>query len=61
MTSASRGTYYHQNRADMDAYLARVRAWRDQHWQELAEREPPEVVKRVRAVQAERAKAQGIA
>jgi hypothetical protein len=41
-------TYYHQNRAEVDAYLARVRAWRDQHWQELAEREPPEVVTRLR-------------
>lgn len=49
-------TYYHQNRAEMDAMLARVRAWRDQHWHELAKREPPEVVERLRAVQAERAK-----
>jgi uncharacterized protein (DUF433 family) len=52
-------TYYHQNRAEVDAYLARVRAWRDQHWQELAEREPPEVVKRLRALRAERAEARG--
>jgi len=54
-------TYYHQNRAKVDAYLARVQAWRDQHWRELADREPPEVVRRLRALQAERAEARGTA
>lgn len=48
-------TYYHQNRAAVDAYLARVRAWRAQHAHELAQRDVPDVVKRLRAVQAARA------
>ena len=47
-------TYYHQNRAAVDAYLARVQAWRDQHWAELAQRDVPAVVRRLRAVQRER-------
>lgn len=54
-------TYYHQNRAEVDVYLARVQAWREQHWRELTAQEPPEVVKRLRAVQAERNRQRGIA
>lgn len=54
-------TYYHQNRQEIDGYLARLRAWSEHHQQELAAQEPPEVVKRLRALQAERAKQRGLA
>lgn len=47
-------TYYHQNRQELDAYLARLAAWREQQRREWAAEEPPEVVKRLRALQAER-------
>jgi uncharacterized protein (DUF433 family) len=54
-------TYYHQYRQEVDAYLARLAAWREQRRQEYAAQEPPEVVKRLRALQAERARQRGTA
>jgi uncharacterized protein (DUF433 family) len=54
-------TYYHQNRTEVEAYLARLQAWREQHRQEIASQEPPAVVERVRALKAERAKQRGVA
>src|SRR5687768_17476865 len=47
-------TYYHQHRAEMDAYLARLEEWRAQHEQEEAAQEVPAVVQRLRALKAQR-------
>ena len=47
-------TYYHQHRAEMDAYLSRLEEWRAQHAQEEDAQEPPAVVQRVRALKAQR-------
>jgi uncharacterized protein (DUF433 family) len=48
-------TYYLQNKADVDAYLAR----REEKWQATyaayQAQEPPEVVKRIKAIKAARA------
>lgn len=44
-------TYYHQNRQEVDAYLSRLQAWREQRRQEIAAQEPPPVVQRLRALQ----------
>jgi uncharacterized protein (DUF433 family) len=52
-------TYYHQNRAEIDAYLARLEQWREQRRQELEERQPPAAVERVRAFKAEQARQRG--
>jgi uncharacterized protein (DUF433 family) len=47
-------TYYHQNRWDVEAYLARLHTWREQHRQEIQAQKPPPVVQRLRLLQAER-------
>jgi uncharacterized protein (DUF433 family) len=47
-------TYYHHNRAEVDAYLARLAAWREQSQREEAEKEVPPVVQRIRALKAQR-------
>jgi uncharacterized protein (DUF433 family) len=47
-------TYYHQHRAEMDAYLARLEFWRAQHEQEEEAQEAPAVVQRLRALKAQR-------
>jgi uncharacterized protein (DUF433 family) len=52
-------TYYHQYRQEVEAYLARVRAWREQHWCELQARELPPVARRMQALMAERARQRG--
>jgi uncharacterized protein (DUF433 family) len=49
-------TYYHYKRAEVDAYLARLSAWREQRYQE-AQANPSPVVQRLRAIKAERQKA----
>lgn len=54
-------TYYHQNRAEIDAYLARVASWREQHEQEMADQDAPPVVQRLRAVKAQQDKERGVA
>jgi len=49
-------TYYHHKRADVEAYLTRVAAWREQRYRE-AQANPSPVVQRLRAIKAERLKA----
>lgn len=53
-------TYYLHNRAEMDAYMLRLRRWREQRYQEWAASEPSPVVKRIREIKAQREKEQGI-
>lgn len=45
-------TYYLQNRAELDAYLIRLAAWREQRYQEWATNPPP-LVQRLRALKAQ--------
>ncbi len=49
-------TYYLRNQAEVDAYLQRERAASEAAYQEYLLTEPPEVVKRLRALAAERDK-----
>jgi uncharacterized protein (DUF433 family) len=49
-------TYYLHNRAEVDAYLARLAAWREQRYREWAANPPP-VVRRLRALKEKREKA----
>lgn len=44
-------TYYLHNRAEIDAYMARLAAWREQRYQE-ASANPSPVVQRLRALKA---------
>lgn len=46
-------TYYLRNRPEMDAYLARLAAWREQRYQEWAANPSP-VVQRLRELKAQR-------
>ncbi len=50
-------TYYLHNRSEIDAYLLRLAAWREQRYREW-EANPPAVVQRLRALKAQRAKEQ---
>jgi len=52
-------TYYHQNRHEVEAYLHRLHAWREQHRQELDTQEPPPVVTRLRALSMQRTQQRG--
>ncbi len=45
-------TYYHHKRTEVDSYLARLAAWREQRYQE-AQANPSPVVQRLRATKAE--------
>ena len=47
-------TFYLHNRAEMDAYLSRLTAWREQHYQGWAANLSP-LVQRLRRLKAERA------
>lgn len=50
-------TYYLRNRKEIDTYLLRLAAWREQRYQ--ADRaNPSPVVQRIRAIKAQRAKQQ---
>jgi uncharacterized protein (DUF433 family) len=49
-------TYYLRNKGEVEAYLARSRAADEAAYQEYLRQEPPEVVKRLRALAAEREK-----
>ena len=49
-------TYYLRNRPEMDAYLARLAAWREQRYEEWAA-DPSPVVQRLRALKAQRERA----
>ncbi len=53
-------TYYLHNRAEIDAYLTRLVAWREDHYRKWAANPPP-VVQRLRALKAQRAKEQQVA
>jgi uncharacterized protein (DUF433 family) len=53
-------TYYLQNHAELDAYLIRLAAWREQRYQEWATNPPP-LVQRLRALKAEREKERAVA
>jgi uncharacterized protein (DUF433 family) len=53
-------TYYLRNRREVDAYLARLAAWREQRYREW-EANPPPVVQRLRALKAPRAREQVVA
>jgi len=48
-------TYYLHNRSEIEAYLLRLAAWREQRYREW-EANPPAVVQRLRALKAQRAK-----
>lgn len=48
-------TYYLHNRVQVDAYLSRLAAWREQRYQEWAAN-PSALVQRLRAVKAQRTK-----
>lgn len=48
-------TYYLHNRAEVDAYLARLAAWREEQYQQWAANPPP-IVQRLRALKAQRVK-----
>lgn len=50
-------TYYLHNKTEVDAYLQRVRTAEGVAYREHLNQEPPEVVKRLRALAAERDKA----
>ncbi len=54
-------TYYLHNRDEIDAYLARQAAIVEQALREYEAREPSPVVKRLRALKAEREQAQRLA
>ena len=47
-------TFYLHNRAEMDAYLSRLAAWREQHYQEWAANPSP-LVQRLRRLKAKQA------
>ncbi|MEG4505395.1 DUF433 domain-containing protein [Microcoleus sp. F6_B4] len=47
-------TYYLHNRRQMDAYMLRLAKWREERYQEWLAKEPSDVVKRVRAIKAQR-------
>jgi uncharacterized protein (DUF433 family) len=48
-------TYYLHNRAEIDAYLLRLRQWREQRYQKWAENPSP-VALRIRAIKEQRQK-----
>jgi uncharacterized protein (DUF433 family) len=50
-------TYYLHNRAEIDAYMARLAAWRELRYSE-SRANPSPVVQRIRAIKAEQAKQQ---
>jgi uncharacterized protein (DUF433 family) len=52
-------TFYLRHRAEMDAYLARLAAWREQRYQEWAA-DPPPVIERLRRLKAERNRPQPV-
>jgi len=52
-------TYYHHKRSEVDAYLSRLAAWREQRYRE-SQANPSPVVQRLRAIKAERQKAQSV-
>ena len=47
-------TYYHHNRADVDAYMARLAVWRADRLREAEAQEPTPAMKRIRELKARR-------
>ena len=47
-------TYYHRNRAEVDAYMARLAAWREERLREAEAEEPTPAMKRIRELKARR-------
>jgi len=47
-------TYYHHNRTDVDAYMARLAAWRADRLREADSQEPTPAMKRIRELKARR-------
>jgi len=47
-------TYYLHNRKQMDAYMLRLAKWCEERYQECFAKEPSDVVKRLRAIKAQR-------
>jgi uncharacterized protein (DUF433 family) len=50
-------TYYLHNKTEVDSYMKRGEAIADAYYQEYLQQEPPEVVKRLRAIRAQREQA----
>jgi uncharacterized protein (DUF433 family) len=47
-------TYYHHKRADVDAYMARLAAWRAERLREAELQEPTPAMRRIRELKARR-------
>jgi uncharacterized protein (DUF433 family) len=47
-------TYYLHNKEELDAYMERLNAWREQRYQEWRSTEPSPMIKRLRAIQDQR-------
>ena len=47
-------TYYHRNRVEVDAYMARLAAWREQRRREAEREKPTSAMKRILALKAQR-------
>jgi hypothetical protein len=52
-------TYYLHNRTEIDAYMKRGEEAAEKAYEEYLKKEPPEVIKRLRAIRAEREKSSG--
>ncbi len=52
-------TYYLHKKEDLDAYVKRRREAEDKAYEEYLKQEPPEVVKRLQKIRAEREKSAG--
>ena len=48
-------TYYHHKRVEIDAYLVRLKRWRERRYQEWAANPSP-LIQRLRAIKAQREK-----
>lgn len=53
-------TFYLHNKNEVDRYMERLNAWREQHYQESLTVEPSFVVKRLRAIQVQRERASSL-
>jgi uncharacterized protein (DUF433 family) len=47
-------TYYLHNKEEMDAYMERLNAWREQRYQEWRSAEPSPAIQRVRVIREQR-------
>jgi uncharacterized protein (DUF433 family) len=51
-------TYYLHNKEEVDAYMERLNAWREQRYQEWLASEPSPVIQRLRAIREQRSREQ---